>query len=108
MRETLELSKSGQLAREALRNQSIQILACGTWIGELDFVFELLFSDSRYLGGAFPTEIIFINMFKPDGSALRQDPRFRNLVVETGLLDYWRQWGWSDYCEADGDSFRCN
>ena len=30
------------------------------------------------------------------------------VVVESGLLDYWRQWGWSDFCEADGDSFRCD
>lgn len=32
----------------------------------------------------------------------------RELVIESGLLDYWRQWGWSDYCEEDGDSFRCD
>jgi hypothetical protein len=72
------------------------------------------FSMYCFLGGVppfedgAPTEVVFINMFNPDGRVLRQDPRFRKLVVESGLLDYWRKWGWSDYCEPDGGSFRCD
>jgi hypothetical protein len=55
-----------------------------------------------------PTEVVFMNMFHHDGGALRQDPRFREMVEESGLLDYWKRWGWADLCEPDGDSFRCN
>ena len=108
VREALEQYKAGQLTRRQEWNWGSQILSCGSWLGEPDFVFELLFADSKVFEGGTPTEVIFINMFFPDGKVLRQDPRFRGLVMETGLLDYWRKWGWSDYCEPDGDSFRCD
>ena len=108
IREALELFKSGQLTREQEWYWSGQILGCGTWLIEPDIVFEILFADSKAFEGGTPTEVIFINMFHADDGFLRQDPRFRQLVVESGLLDYWRKWGWSDYCEADGDSFRCD
>ncbi len=102
MRETMGQYKSGQF-NEAQRNAwARQILSCSGWLEEPDLVFEILLQDS------LPTEVFFLNIFRPDLGALRQDPRFRELVVETGLLDYWRQWGWSDYCEADGESFRCD
>ena len=83
---------------------------CGIFLEAPDFVFEVLLGDreSGFLGSEMPTEVIFINMFHPNAGFLRQDPRFRELVVESGLLDYWRKWGWSDYCAADGDSFRCD
>ena len=28
--------------------------------------------------------------------------------MEEGLLDYWREWGFSDYCRPEGDSFTCD
>jgi len=102
MQEAMGQAKSGQLTDIQTFRLKGQIISCSTWLGEPDFVFEILLEDD------IPTEVTFMNMFSPDGGALRQDPRFRELVVETGLLDYWRQWGWSDYCEADGDSFRCD
>jgi TolB-like protein len=108
MWDTLELYKSGQLTLKQEWNWGPQIMGCGSWLGEPDVVFELLFAKSKVFKGDTPTEVIFINMFVPDGGVLRKDPRFRELVVESGLLDYWRKWGWADYCEADGDSFRCD
>jgi hypothetical protein len=30
------------------------------------------------------------------------------MVLESGLLDYWKKWGWADLCAPDGDSFRCD
>ena len=59
------------------------------------------------LGEGVPTEGRFFALFRSDAGVLRQHPRFRKLVVESGLLDYWRKWGWSDYCEPDEESFRC-
>jgi hypothetical protein len=79
-----------------------QLIRCSTWIGKADIVFDLL------LEADIPTEQRFFAFFLPDASVLRQHPRFRELVVESGLLEYWRKWGWSDYCEPDGDSFRCD
>ena len=71
-------------------------------MGQPDLVFEVLLAEG------IPTEQIYINMFPWDGAVLRADPRFRKLVLESGLLEYWKQWGWPDYCEPEGDSFRCD
>jgi TolB-like protein len=79
-----------------------QAIRCSTWMGQPDLVFEVLSAEG------IPTEQIYINMFPRDGAVLRADPRFRQLVVESGLLDYWKQWSWSDYCEPEGDGFRCD
>ena len=40
-------------------------------------------------------------------SPMRRDPRFKEIVREAGLLDYWRNNTWSDYCHPDGDDFYC-
>jgi TolB-like protein/Tfp pilus assembly protein PilF len=40
---------------------------------------------------------------------LRQNPHFKALVQEMGLVDYWREHGWPDLCRADGtDDFACD
>ncbi len=109
MQEALEQFKSDTLTEDHGVYAGSVLIRCGTWLGEPDIVFDALFSKGAppFEDGA-PTEVVFINMFFPDAQVLRQDPRFRELVVQSGLLDYWRQWGWSDYCEPDGDSFRCD
>jgi len=40
-------------------------------------------------------------------AAFRQDPRFTELVIEHGLVDYWREHGWPDACHPAGDSVIC-
>jgi hypothetical protein len=40
---------------------------------------------------------------------LRQNPRFKALMHEMGLVDYWRENGWPDWCRADGENdFACD
>jgi hypothetical protein len=43
-------------------------------------------------------------------SGVRADPRFKELVREAGLVDYWRQSGkWADFCRPVGeDDFECH
>ena len=42
-------------------------------------------------------------------SSLRAHPGFKQLLIETGLADYWRQTGkWGDACKPVGaDDFQC-
>ena len=107
--QALEEYKTGQLDFFSAWVLSWRIARCGTWLGEPDLVFEILNQKGlEPFKDGYPTEVKFINMFHLDGSVLRQDPRFRDMVVESGLLDYWRRWGWADLCEPDGDGFRCD
>ena len=34
---------------------------------------------------------------------VRQLPRFKEFVIEIGLVDYWKQYGWPDLCHPVGD-----
>ena len=79
------------------------IIICATRIGEVDLAIEL-YSNAEDI----PTEAKFLMFFIADHAPLRQTEHFRNLVVESGLLDYWREWGFADYCRPDGDSFACD
>lgn len=78
------------------------VINCDIWIGLGDLAIDLLLSQEV-------TERQFFAFFLPEATILRQHPKFRQLVRESGLLDYWREWGWSDYCEPVGeDDFRCD
>jgi TolB-like protein len=43
-------------------------------------------------------------------TGLRSDPRFKQIVTDAGLTDYWRTSGkWGDYCKAVGpEDFECH
>jgi hypothetical protein len=40
---------------------------------------------------------------------VRQTARFKKLVIEIGLIDYWNEFGWPDICRPlkNGD-FECD
>jgi TolB-like protein/tetratricopeptide (TPR) repeat protein len=45
----------------------------------------------------------------PLTSGLRETKDFRNLVDDMGMVDYWRQYGWNDYCRpTDEVDFVCS
>jgi TolB-like protein len=46
-------------------------------------------------------------LWRHDMAQFRQDPRFADLVTELGLVDYWREYGWPDACQPEGDSVIC-
>jgi hypothetical protein len=46
-------------------------------------------------------------LWDPDMVEFRKDPRFAELVSELGLMDFWRDHGWPDFCRPDGDSLFC-
>jgi tetratricopeptide (TPR) repeat protein len=79
------------------------LLRCVTWIGAADFIVGELSADDVL------TEARWFFFFDAEAIVFRQHPGFREMVVEDGLLDYWREVGWSDYCEPVGeDDFRCD
>jgi hypothetical protein len=102
MQKTFKQHLSGEFDENQVADPAWQMIRCGSWIGEADLVFDIMSAPE------LTTEQRFIGLFYSDATALRQHPRFYKLVEETGLLEYWQKWGWSDYCEPDGDSFRCD
>jgi TolB-like protein len=79
------------------------LIRCSTWLDQPDIALDLLLAEG------VPTETVYFAPFMQDAAVLRQAPRFREQIIESGLLDYWRQWGWSDYCSADEEQeFRCD
>jgi TolB-like protein/cytochrome c-type biogenesis protein CcmH/NrfG len=102
MQNTLSRYRNGDLP-EAEGLHSWNVIRCGTWVGEADIVVDLIANNEE-----LPAEMQFILFFQADSGVLRQTQFFRDNVVESGLLDYWREWGWSDYCRPDGDSFVCD
>jgi TolB-like protein len=45
--------------------------------------------------------------WRSDMAPFRQDPRFTALITELGMVDYWREYGWPDVCQAAGDKVIC-
>ncbi|NNF16133.1 MAG: tetratricopeptide repeat protein [Gammaproteobacteria bacterium] len=41
-------------------------------------------------------------------SALRQHPRFKEIVTAAGLVEYWRRNSWPDRCRPVGEGFECD
>jgi TolB-like protein/Tfp pilus assembly protein PilF len=46
-------------------------------------------------------------IWMPEAAALRRLPGFGQLVQDTGLLDYWKQYGWPDDCRPAGETVQC-
>ena len=54
------------------------------------------------------TSIRNFALWYPVMSEVRQLPGFKDLVSEVRLVDYWREYGWADYCRPlSDDDFEC-
>lgn len=48
------------------------------------------------------------SIWEPKGRKVRQLPRFKKLLREIGLVDYWNKFGWPDIChQLDNGDFKC-
>jgi TolB-like protein len=102
MQATNDQYENGEFTKWEWVSHGWTIVRCGTWIGEVDMAVDLMANEDM------TTEQQFLPFFYADSGVLRQTEFFRSKVIESGLLDYWRKWGWSDYCRPDGDSFVCD
>ena len=70
-------------------------------IGELDDAFSVIHPQRT----TWANEIWYF--WDAAAAPLRRDPRFKSVLKEAGLVDYWRNNTWSDYCQPRGDDFYC-
>ena len=76
------------------------------YLGEIDLAYEAArrsLEDRSFLA---------LDVLAPDESPymvqFRADPRFQQLVRDSGLLDYWRSAGWPDLCRPAGEGVVCD
>jgi TolB-like protein/DNA-binding winged helix-turn-helix (wHTH) protein/Tfp pilus assembly protein PilF len=50
----------------------------------------------------------FFWMWLPVFDEVRMQPGFRDLLIESGIVEYWQQHGWPEVCQPDGASFSCD
>lgn len=53
------------------------------------------------------TADVAVALWRPVFAEARTLPEFAALVHERGFVDYWRAFGWPDFCAPDGDSIAC-
>ena len=95
-----DLPKARAYLRNALANPGMQdqisrsrVADCAVLIGDTDLAFDALraaFVDRRGL--------MMIELWHPIHAHLRPDPRFKQLLIDLRLVDYWRRTGdWGDF-----------
>jgi TolB-like protein/DNA-binding winged helix-turn-helix (wHTH) protein len=82
------------------------LLAVAAMLGQEEFAVEefiRLVMESRGVGSS--SGIFWAHVFRD----MRRLPRFKDLVVADGLVDYWRTSGWPDHCRPTSDTdFTCS
>jgi hypothetical protein len=73
-------------------------------IGDTDLAMSAMRRNVVEMGGGLA------NLWVSSSAETHNDPRFKQLLRDTGLLDYYRASGkWGDFCEPVGkDDFQCH
>ncbi len=73
------------------------------WYGDTALAFTLAAEEAR---GGEPRSY---GLWLPYMREVRQLPEFKTLMEEINLVEFWREFGWGDYCEPVGnDDFECS
>jgi len=85
-----------------LRKQ-YQLIGAYLQIGEVDLAYRIMFQslDKDHLAWVHDWDMA--DAWKPEGQAMRADPRFGELTQRIGMLDYWKQYGFPDRCRPGTD-----
>ena len=79
------------------------IALLAAYFGDPEFALEVFSHEMPY------TNIRFGALWYPVMSDVRRLPRFRQLVTDVNLVEYWQAYGWADYCRPLGDvEFVCH
>jgi TolB-like protein len=101
-----------QAARAALKkaaqdpaNRNVILAAFADHYGEKDLSLDIL---RTALVDHKDKQVL--SLWQSNESGRRADPRFKTIVRDMGLVDYWRTTGkWADYCQPVGsDDFECH
>ena len=75
------------------------------WFGDPESALDALLADFHRPGYRYA--ILWI-LWDRNFAETRRLPGFKQLMRDAGLVDYWRQYGWGDYCKPlEGDDFEC-
>ena len=81
----------------------MNIALLAAFFGDTDLAIEAMNKASRM------SRSNFWYMWFPVMKEVRQLPRFKDLIREVGLVDYWKKYGWPDLCRPVGDDdFECD
>ena len=89
-----------ELANDPNRNWSSKyasIALFAAYLGEPEFAFDVFYPELPY------TKIRYGVLWYPVMSEVRKLPAFKDFVLEVRLVDYWREFGWSDLCRPYGE-----
>jgi TolB-like protein len=76
------------------------------WFGDYDTALEAVRMNLQDPGWRYA---ILWAIWDPGLSEVRKLPGFKPLMRDVGLVDYWRKYGWGDYCKPTvGDDFECH
>jgi tetratricopeptide (TPR) repeat protein len=104
---TAALGEVRELAEDSDYKDELHQVVLAQWaayLGDPDFALELL----RALPEEANENAVAWALWRPVVSEVRGHPEFRALVREMGLVDYWREYGWPDFCRPAGSkNFTC-
>jgi adenylate cyclase len=90
-----------KLAPTATEAEKALLAQWAAYYGEPELSLELL---SRAVRNLSQPSVLWQPLMRD----VRRLPQFKDLVREIGLVEYWRTYGWSDYCHPlDREDFAC-
>ncbi|MCZ6827906.1 MAG: hypothetical protein O7D88_10475, partial [Gammaproteobacteria bacterium] len=54
-----------------------------------------------------PMQLNLPLLWSPEGTALRAQAGFPEILESIGLVDYWQRYGWSEMCRVSVDGISC-
>ncbi|MEP7311585.1 MAG: TIR domain-containing protein [Pseudomonadota bacterium] len=81
------------------------VTSWSAWFGNYDTALDAMRADFQRPGFRYAA---LWWIWDPGLSGVRKLPGFKQLMRDVGLADYWRKYGWSEYCNpTTGDDFEC-